>query len=383
MNYILFDDPAIKNALLPLTFTRPVSHIRVGILTIADKWAHYYKAAPAGYSTEKYLEPKYPSFSGDAIRINGAVCPTPTLLQAISSLKPGQALQQENTIIAYNGSAYDQAIPYNEALTVIKNTWDIFSNNGAQIRADFTLITAGRKSQEIHDPYTKVYHPENVFVEDGVQVKAAIINAENGPVYLGRHSQVLEGAIIRGPLALCDEAIINMGAKLRGDNTIGPCSKVGGEVSNSVIFGYSNKSHDGFIGNTVIGEWCNLGADTNTSNMKNNYGNVQVYNYAAQGFVNTGRQFCGLVMGDHSKTGINTMFNTGTVVGVSANIYGGGFLPKFIPSFSWGDNEKTVPYQLEKALKTAEVVMSRRKIGFEQADAQILEHIYKDTFPEQ
>jgi UDP-N-acetylglucosamine diphosphorylase/glucosamine-1-phosphate N-acetyltransferase len=257
--------------------------------------------------------------------------------------------------------------------------WRIFQFNPEQIRLDYALITSGKKSSGIQDKHTIVYNESNIFVEEGVSIRAAILNAEDGPIYLGKNSIVQEGAIIKGPFALCEGSTVGMGSKMRGDTTVGPHSKVGGEISNSVIFGYSNKGHDGFIGNTVIGEWCNLGADTNTSNLKNNYENVKLWNYAKGGFTDTGLQFCGLMMGDHSKCGINTMFNTGTVVGVSANIFGDGFPRNFIPSFSWGGANGFTTYQIKKAYETAQKVMERRKVVLDDIEKEILANIFELT----
>ncbi|MFN6944225.1 MAG: GlmU family protein [Cytophagaceae bacterium] len=378
MKFILFDDTSIRQSLLPLTYTRPVSHIRTGIFTISEKWEHYLESQ-SNISTVAFLQEKYPLHQDvDAVMINGAVCPSMELVEAIKKLEPGQGILQNEVKIAYRGTI-NEYINYPSPLTIIRFPWDIFLNNGKEIRSDFELIKKSRPTAAIKDPHTIVYNPENIFIEEGASIKAAVLNAEAGPIYIGKNAQVCEGALIRGPFALCEGSTVNMGAKMRGDNTIGPYSKVGGEVSNSVIFGYSNKSHDGFIGNTVIGEWCNLGADTNTSNLKNNYGNVQVYSYKEQKLINSGRQFCGLIMGDHSKTGINTMFNTGTVVGVCTNLYGSGFFPKHVPSFSWGSPEELVPYKVEKALETIKAVMERRNKTLSDTDICILNHISKET----
>jgi UDP-N-acetylglucosamine diphosphorylase/glucosamine-1-phosphate N-acetyltransferase len=262
---------------------------------------------------------------------------------------------------------------------LIDEVWKIFQHNGNQIRADFEILTAGRKSNPITDIHTRVYGAENIFIEEGVSLRAALLNAENGPIYLGKNSQVQEGALIKGPFALCEGSHVNMGAKVRGDTTVGPFSKIGGEVSNSVIFGYANKSHDGFLGNSVLGEWCNLGADTNTSNLKNNYENVKLWSYAKEGFKDTGLMFCGLMMGDHSKCGINTMFNTGTVVGVSANIFGDGYPRNFIPSFAWGGAAGFTTFQLNKALDTASKAMSRRSMVLDEQETSILKHVYETS----
>jgi UDP-N-acetylglucosamine diphosphorylase/glucosamine-1-phosphate N-acetyltransferase len=385
MNIILFDDPAIRPDMLPFTFTRPTGKIRVGILTMDEKWALRLNSAPS-FLTEPYLQKKFPVYaSKDNLFINGSVCADDNLASAIQKLEIGQYLVQPGTDTILASRQKNQTLPtvlsgaaikYSHPVTIIKKTWDIFSQNAAQLKADFRLITAGRKSHGINDKHTIIYGTENLFVEEGVDVKAAIINAEAGPVYLGKNSVVQEGAIIHGSLALCEGSHLNMGAKMRGDSTIGPFCKVGGEISNSVIFGYSNKAHDGFLGNSVIGEWCNLGADTNTSNLKNNYDMVKLWSHTQETFVSTGLQFCGLMMGDHSKCGINTMFNTGTVVDVFSNIFGEGFPRNYIPSYSWGGAKGLAVYELEKALQTAERVLARRKLALDSTEKEILTHLF-------
>lgn len=381
MNVVLFDDPAVRTHLLPFTFTRPVADIRIGILTIAEKWEHELKLS-VSRKTEPYLQVKYVySESSDMLFINGSLCPDKDLVNAVMNLKPGEGLEQNNLILAYRGPSAETVTfgMYAGPVTCIDQPWKIFQYNASELRKDFIRLTAGRASAPVNDTHTRVYGPENIFLEEGVHIRAAILNAEDGPIYLGKNAVVQEGAIIKGPFALGKGAHVNMGAKMRGDTTVGPYCKVGGEISNSVFFGFSNKAHDGFLGHSVIGEWCNLGADTNTSNLKNNYENVKLWSYTRGGFVNTGLQFCGLMMGDHSKCGINTMFNTGTVVGVSANIFGDGYPRNFIPSFSWGGASGFTTYQLDKALDTASRVMARRNRRLEEADMQILSHVFKVT----
>ena len=265
-----------------------------------------------------------------------------------------------------------------EEVSQITYPWDIFRLNGSEIKHDFALLTNGKKSQPFKDPHTKTYG-DQIFIEEGARVKAAVLNAENGPIYIGKEAEIQEGALIRGPFALCEYSVVNMGAKIKGDTTVGPHSKVGGEVSNSVIFGYSNKGHEGFLGNSVIGEWCNLGADTSNSNLKNNYAPVKMWDFATGRFKDTGLQFCGLIMGDHSKSGINTMFNTGTTIGVSANIFGDGFPRTIIPSFAWGGSSGFTTYQTRKAFETAELVMKRRNKALTEADKAVLSHIFEIT----
>jgi UDP-N-acetylglucosamine diphosphorylase/glucosamine-1-phosphate N-acetyltransferase len=391
MNIILFDDPAIRQNLLPLTFTRPVADLRVGILTIAEKWS-LYMGETASYLTQPYLKQKFPAlFDTHNLYINGAVCPDEQLLASIRRLKLGEALYSGETLIALNGDNLEvhsaqELISHTASVrqecgscTILQELWDIFLNNGQQIRSDFKALTKGRQSQPVNDRYTMVYGEENIFIEEGAKIRAAVLNAENGPIYIGKDANVQEGALIRGPFALCEGSYVSMGAKMRGDVTIGPFCKVGGEVSASVIMAYSNKGHDGYLGNSVIGQWCNLGADTNTSNLKNNYAEVKIWNYAKGGFKNTGQQFCGLMMGDHSKCGINTMFNTGTVVGVSANIFGAGFPRTFIPSFSWGGAAGFETYHLHKALEVAEKVLERRNFPFCDMEKAVLSDIFEQT----
>ena len=386
MTCILFDDPQISQHLLPFTYTRPICEIRVGILTIREKWEKALQTS-SGYLTANYLQSKYlfPK-SNDYLYINAAVCPDQALTEQVLKLNQGEALLLNGLLLAARHN--EPSIPRQDNLvttelasgiTIIDRVWKIFSENASQLKADFSLITAGRTSAPINDKHTITYAPENIFLEEGVNIKAAVLNAEDGPIYLGKNSVVQEGALIKGSFALCEGSHVNMGAKIRGDSTIGPYSKVGGEISNSVIFGYSNKGHDGFMGNSVIGEWCNIGADTNTSNLKNNYENVKLWSYVKNGFEDTGLQFCGLIMGDHSKCGINTMFNTGTVIGVSANIFGDGFPRNFIPSFAWGGASGFTTYQLKKAFDTTEKVMARRKKEFNEVEQNILRNVFEQS----
>ncbi len=384
MNIVLYDEPAIRASLLPFTFTRPVADIRIGILKISEKWDKWLDTNTS-FQTEDYLSTKFPKIStGDNLFINGAVCPNEQLVKAIKSLEEGEALRCNGEVLATRTSGDSMAdssneIEYTGEVTVVRDSWDIFKCNASELKVDFELITKGRTSQKITDPHTIVYGVENIFIEEGASIRAAILNAEGGPIYIGKNAQVHEGAIIKGSFALCEGSHVNMGAKIKGDTTIGPYAKVGGEISNSVIFGYTNKGHDGFLGNSVIGEWCNLGADTNTSNLKNNYADVKIWNYEKDGFKNTGQMFCGLMMGDHAKCGINTMFNTGTVVGVGANIFGSGFPRNFIPSFSWGGAAGFTTFQMRKVYEVAAKVMERRGVAFDDQEKSILDHIFTST----
>jgi len=387
MNYILYDDQQREN-LLPFTFTRPVCEIRVGILTIREKWEKYLKL-PVTTLTVDYLQEKFPldiSHGNTHILINGSVCPNEGVLEKIKSLKPGQVLTGSNKIIAIYSEEEPKAPEFDhipskferidlQGVTFIEYPWDIFSKNGNAIRNDFALLTKERVGEKLST--TNKLLGTEIFIEKGAVVECSILNAETGPIYIGKDAEVMEGSIIRGPFALCEHASVKMGAKIYGPTTIGPHSKVGGEVNNSVLFGYSNKAHDGFLGNSVIGEWCNLGADTNNSNLKNNYSNVRVWNYKTKKYEDTKLQFCGLLMGDHSKSGINTMFNTGTVVGVSSNIFGGGFPLKCIPSFSWGGADGFVTFELNKAIEVATNVYKRRNKIFGEAEKKIFKKIFE------
>ena len=385
MNYILFDGPYRSN-LLPFTFTRPVADIRVGILTIRQKWESYLEYTTTTV-TEDYLAEKFPMVEMEEnIMINASFLPNMEVVEFVKNLTYNQALFAGEDVIAFfakegeevNDFSTFEAIEFEGDLIKIEHTWDIFAKNGEAIVEDFNLITKDRQSQPIPATVNTV-NPENIFIEKGATLNFATLNASSGPIYIGRDAEVMEGSMVRGPLALCNNAALKLGTKVYGPTTVGPHSKIGGEVNNSVIFGYSNKGHDGFLGNSVLGEWCNLGADTNNSNLKNNYAEVRLWDYKTEGFAKTGLQFCGLMMGDHSKCGINTMFNTGTVVGVSANIFGSGFPRNFVPSFSWGGHSGFVTYKTNKAFEVAEVVMGRRKEEFTDLDKAILEHIFEET----
>jgi UDP-N-acetylglucosamine diphosphorylase/glucosamine-1-phosphate N-acetyltransferase len=394
MYLLLFDDPAIRPHLLPLTFTRPVAALRCGILTIAEKWQRRLASPTVGYLTQPYLQAKFPVcadglVTGPALVVNGAVCPDDLLARQVLALLPGHGLYCGDLLVAAHLAEASQVVELiqeglvvveaQEDVSIIDRPWQLFLRNGVEIRRDFALLTAGRTSQPVGDAHTIVYGAENIFIEEGVKIRAAILNAENGPIYLGKNSQVHEGAVVKGPLALCEGSHINVGAKLRGDNTIGPFCKVGGEVSNSILMGFSNKGHEGYLGNSVIGEWCNLGADTNTSNLKNNYASVKVWSHAAHRFVDTGQTFCGLLMGDHAKAGINTMFNTGTVVGVGANVFGAGFPRQFIPSFSWGGASGFETFRLPKFAEVADRVLARRGLPYDAVEQGIMAEVFKQT----
>jgi UDP-N-acetylglucosamine diphosphorylase/glucosamine-1-phosphate N-acetyltransferase len=385
MNYILFDGPA-RNALLPFTFTRPVADILVGIMTIRQKWEMRLGSTTTTL-TEEYLSEKFPMVEMEEnIMINASFLPNTILAEMVSNLKHNQALFKGEDVIAFYTDENQEEVDFDSYEIIefendcirIEHNWDIFSKNDAAIREDFELLTEDRKSQSIPKSVNTI-GKENIFIEEGAKLEFVTLNASSGPIYIGKDSEIMEGSIIRGPFALCEGAVVKMAAKIYGATTVGPYSKIGGEVSNAILFAHSNKGHDGFLGNSVLGEWCNIGADTNTSNLKNNYEEVKLWSYETESFAKTGLQFCGLMMGDHSKCGINTMFNTGTVVGVSANIFGSGFPRNFVPSFSWGGATGFTTYLTKKAFETARLVMSRRNIDFDEKEAAILEHVFEET----
>ena len=392
MNVILFDEPLTRTNLLPLTFIRPVADIRIGILTIREKWEKF-TGNTTSTKTQTYLSDKYPTeytIDTDNIWINGSVLPNAALLEEIKNLQHDHVLISKDIVVAIN-SGNEQSFPAHATthssftkidsraeINQVNVPWDIFSKNDQALRADFELLTAGRKSLPLSTT-NLVIGEDKIFLEEGAKVECSILNADTGPIYIGKDAEVMEGSIIRGPFSLGEHSALKLGTKIYGATTIGPHSKVGGEVNNSVIFGYSNKAHDGFLGNSVIAEWCNLRADTNNSNLKNNYGIVKLWNYGKKDYVATGLTFCGLVMGDHSKCGINTMFNTGTVVGINANIFGAGFPPTHIPSFSWGGADSSTTYKIQNAFEVAAKVFERRGLIFDEQEQKILTHIFEIT----
>lgn len=385
MNYILFDG-TVRNALLPFTFTRPVADIRIGILTIREKWEKYLGSTTTTL-TEEYLSEKFPMVEMEAnVMINASFLPNAILVEMVRNLEENQMILMDEEVIAfYTNDTQEEVdfetyeiIDFDEDCLRVENTWDIFSKNDVALREDFELLTEDRKSQPIPKS-VNVIASENIFIEEGAKLEFVTLNASTGPIYIGKNAEIMEGSVIRGPFALCESGRVKLASKVYGATTVGPHSVIGGEVNNVVLFGYSNKGHDGFLGNAVLGEWCNIGADSNNSNLKNNYEEVRLWSYETEGFAKTGLQFCGLMMGDHSKCGINTMFNTGTVVGVSANIFGSGFPRNFVPSFSWGGASGFTTYLTSKAFQTAKLVMARRQVEFSEQDAKILEHVFEET----
>ncbi|MGI9531807.1 GlmU family protein [Lutimonas sp.] len=384
MNYILFDGEYRDN-LLPLTYTKPVADLRIGILTIREKWEKH-----LGFTTttitEDYLSDKFPMVEMEEnVLINASILPTVALAEMIMNLKTSEAIYQSGELLAFFSNENEEVdlntfrtIEFSEDLIQIKHSWDLFTHNGEALEADFDLITEGRTSAPIPDSVHCI-NRGRIFLEEDVDIEIGVLNAGKGAIYIGKHAQVMEGSMIRGPFAMGEHSVVKMGTKVYGPTTLGPKSKIGGEVNNAILSGYCSKGHDGYLGNAVIGEWCNLGADSNNSNLKNNYANVKIWEYAQERFVDTGLQFCGLIMGDHSKCGINTMFNTGTVVGVSANIYGSNFPRNFIPSFSWGGAAGLKTYALAKAHETTKLVMNRKNEAYTEDDQKIMEHIFETS----
>jgi UDP-N-acetylglucosamine diphosphorylase/glucosamine-1-phosphate N-acetyltransferase len=380
-NIVLFDDLTWED-LLPLTFTRPVCDIRVGITTIRQKWERV--SNKVSCITQDYLSAKFPNhIENDTLFVNASLIPEPGILSAISALNTGEYINHQDKLLAFSSDTYNPEqilaegteIMFKGDITYIENIWDIFEMNEKLINLDFELLTARRNSQPLSNS-NNIIGPGRIFIEEGASIEFATLNTKTGPIYIGKDAEIMEGAMIRGPFALGEHSTVKMGAKIYGATTIGPHCKVAGEIQNSVFFGYSNKGHDGYLGNAVLGEWCNIGADSNNSNLKNNYEKVKLWNYKTARFVNTNLQFCGLIMGDHSKCGINTMFNTGTVIGVSANVFGAGFPRNFIPSFSWGGAAGFTDYTLNKALATAEIVMARRNLPLTDMDKHIMETVF-------
>lgn len=387
---ILLSDAGLHKHLLPLTHTRPVGALRAGIHTIAGSWQRL-TDLPVGFRTEAYLRAKFPEVGGGRLwEVHGGMLPTAAIAAAVLDLDPGEALVQGGRPLAFCSEGYSHTAEmdwtmapayfsqkeFSGQATLMERPWHLFQHCGAAIANDFAMLAEGRRSGPLSALNTVIGDAAKVFLEPGAKVEASILNTTNGPIWIGRDAEVMEGCMIRGPFALGDHSQLKMGAKIYGASSFGPECRVGGEVNNSVILGYSNKGHDGFLGNSVLGEWCNLGADTNTSNLKNTYGEVKAWSYAAEAFAPTGQQFLGLVMGDHAKSGINTMFNTGTVAGVCANVFGSGFPDKHIPAFSWGGG---ATYALDKALETCRVVMQRRSVLLDAADRKILAEVFRLT----
>lgn len=383
---IVFSDAQFWENFLPLTFMKPVSEMRCGILTFSDRWQKMLNISEVAYITEDFLQEKFQKpEKKESLVITPNFLPTESILQQIKDLKLGEALVFEHELLAvrinmgnFSLNQIEKMTDVEEEITFFKKPTDLFSFNQKAIDFDFELLTKNKTSQELSSTNGFLGNKEDLFIEEGAQIEFSTLNTKTGKIYIGKNAEVMEGCNLRGPIALCEESKLNLGAKIYGPTTIGPHSKVGGEVSNIVIFGYSNKGHDGFVGNSVIGEWCNLGADTNSSNLKNNYSTVKLWNFHSKSFEDTGLQFCGLIMGDHSKTAINTQLNTGTVVGVVANLFKPGFPPNYVENFSWGGEKDDEKFKLEKAYEVAERVMARRKVEFTDADKGIFKYIFQN-----
>ena len=374
MKIVLFDN-GLHLRFAPLTFTRPVGNLRIGIFTMDERWKQLLPDSEIGFVTEAYLQYKFPRIENPSYIVHAAVIPTVELIDFMKKLKTGDQVIHNGKWLLQCGETVENTLIFEGELMYIEQRWDLFLLNHSVLKSDFELITKNRISKPLSETNRVIGNPNLVFLEEGASVECAILNTTDGPIYVGKNAEIMEGSMVRGPLALCESAGIKMGAKVYGATTLGPHCKVGGEISNVIFQAYSNKGHDGFLGNSVIGEWCNLGADTNSSNLKNNYSNVSAYSYETRSIEKTGIQFMGLIMGDHSKSGINTMFNTATVVGVSANIYGAGFPEKIINSFTWGGPEGTVRFKIEKAIEVAKAMMSRRKIEFTAGDQAIFDFL--------
>ncbi len=389
MAIILFEDKA-HQTLLPLTYTRPVADLRIGILTIAEKWGKHLNQA-FSYHTRAYLQGKFAlAISADNIFINGAYCPDAEMVEAIDKLQVGEALKKDGVLIAvrlgesdakgFSASAdFSRVVDYDKEGVVIRHPEDIFRKNDVELRKDFALLTKGRISKTMSATNTIIGN--DFFAEDDAEAECCTFSTINGPIYLGKHTEVWEGTNIRGAFALCGESQVKMGTKIYGATTIGPYSRVGGEINNAVLWGYSNKGHEGYLGNSVVGEWCNIGADSNNSNLKNNYAEVKLWDYTTESYRDTGLQFCGLIMADHVKCGINTMFNTGTVAGVGSNIYGAGFPPNHVPDFSWGGAQFGLQeYGFDKFMETTAKVFERRDHRkFDANEQGILKEVFELT----
>ena len=378
---LLFCDQSTIRDFLPFTFTRPSAELRAGILTFAERWQRLLGITQVNYLTADYLQGKYP-YTGVSeevtLFIYANFLPTPRFLEQVRSLEVGESITYQGRQLAFLGKSITlssiPSIEWEEPLVVFEKPTDLFTYNDKAIDFDFELLTKGRTSAPLSPTNGFLGDKANLFIEEGAKVEFATLNCQKGKIYIGKDAEVMEGSHLRGSIALCEHATVNMGAKLYGATTIGPYSKVGGEISNSVIWGYSNKGHDGFLGNSVLGQWCNLGADTNVSNLKNTYNTIQLWDYQKGGYTSSGLQFCGVLMGDHSKTAINTQINSGTTVGVFANLFSAGFPSKYIPNFAWGASAEK--YRLEEAFAVAERVMARRGIAFDQREQHILQWLF-------
>ena len=382
MNIIFFDTASHTN-LLPLTYTRPIADLRIGILKLSEKWTKRFEAN-VSYKTVDYLAAKFPINQIDNnYWIDGSIVINDELAKEVKTLEKGQVLTFNNEVIVFINEKFIEDFSNFDKIETksnpirINHSWDIFSQNDRAIEEDFNLLTKGKTSLPISKTNTVLGDENRIFLAEGASVECSVLNTKNGSIYIGKAAQIMEGCLVRGGLAMNEHSVLKMGAKIYGATTLGKYAKVGGEVNNSVIYDYSNKGHEGFLGNSVLGEWCNLGADTNNSNLKNNYAPVKLWNYNTERFGQTGLQFCGLMMGDHAKSGINTMFNTGTVIGVAANIFGAEYPRNFLPSFTWGGTGNNKTFRMKQVLEMAEAMMGRRKVDLTTIDIAILNHIFE------
>lgn len=358
----------------PLSLTRPVGDIRIGLFTNLERWSLLLPEHLIGFQSENYLSNEF-QHPENGIIVNACIIPTADVAVAVLHLENDCRLMLSDTLIAMNGNGKNTIQFKGESPIILQHRWDLLSLNAAAISNDISLIKDSISYQKLPKDIIVIGSETLIYIEVGAKVSACTLNTSEGPIYISKDAEIMEGALIRGPFAICENAVVKMGAKIYGATTIGPYCKVGGEISNVIFQSFSNKGHDGFLGNSYIGEWCNLGANTNVSNLKNNYGAVSSYCYENKSEVDTGQQFLGLFMGDHSKTGISTMFNTGSVVGVSCNLYGAGYFPKHTPSFSWGEPHALVPFRIEKALEYANKMMERRSEELSDEERTILAHI--------
>ena len=373
---IVLDDHGMHLRFAPLTLTRPLGNVRMGILTNDERWKTYLPEAEIGYVTEEYLSGRFPGFEMPNLSVNGQVIPNEEVIEALLGLSDGEMLFMDELWIGSNGIGGASRVQYKgDKPVVISERWHIYQKNDQVLEQDFQRLTAGRKSKALSKTNTLIGDASKLFIEEGANVEAAVINTKDGVVYIGKEAEIMEGSLVRGPLAMCEHSALKLGTKVYGATTLGPHCKVGGEVNNVVFQAYSNKGHDGFLGNALIGEWCNLGADTNTSNLKNNYAAVSTYSFETQKEEKTDALFMGVCIGDHSKCGINTMFNTATVIGVSTNVFGAGFPDKYVPSFRWGGGNEFVPFKFDKAIEYANNMMARRGCHLSEEEVSILKHI--------
>ena len=386
INPILFDGPERKD-LLPFTYVRPVAELRIGIDTLKKKWEAFLNQN-CSYATQDYLSSKYPLHTSELnYFINASYVPTQALIDQIEKLEPKQVLVFDNNPIVFCTEKDQLPEDTTDFFIVevkskpihIKTSSDLFSKNAVVLEQDFKRFTHVKKNEVLEDGNNRFIHPERIFIEPGAQLSCAILNATDGPIYVGKNTQIMEGSMLRGPIALCDEVIVKMGTKIYGGTTIGPGSKVGGELNNVLFLGNSNKGHDGFLGNAVIGQWCNIGSATDASNLKNNYSKVRIWNYTSKNFAKSELQFCGLLMGDYSRCGIHSMFNTATVIGVNANVFGTGFPRTFIPSFSYGGAQGLKTYAFSKAMEANRMMMDRKGKQLSELDLEILKDVFEQS----